>query len=145
MEFFRRLNDRVATVVARPDLQGPLTLAARALLASIFLISGFGKIGQYAGTQGFMESMGVPGALLPLVILVELGGGLALLAGFQTRLAALALALFTLVAGLIFHGAPEPMQRIMLLKNFAICGGLLAFVVFGGGRLSLDAEGRPAR
>lgn len=142
MEFFRRINDQVAGIVATPALQGLLTLAARALMASIFVMSGYGKISQYAQTQGFMESAGVPGGLLPLVILLELGGGLALLAGFQTRLAALALAVFTLVAGFIFHGGADYMQQIMFMKNLAMSGGLLAFVVFGGGRPSLDAEGR---
>ncbi|MDF3029865.1 MAG: DoxX family protein [Moraxellaceae bacterium] len=141
MEFFRQLNDRVAGIVAAPAVNSALILAARALMASIFLISGYEKIGNYEATQGYMQFMGVPGGLLPLVILLELGGGLALLAGFQTRLAALALAVFTLVAAFLFHRSPEDMQRIMFLKNLAMTGGLLAFTVFGGGRLSVDGEG----
>jgi putative oxidoreductase len=86
--------------------------------------------------------MGVPGGLLRLVIVLELGGGLALLLGFQTRLVALLLAGFSIVAGLIFHSGADQMQQIMLMKNFAMAGGLLAFTVFGAGRLSLDGEAR---
>jgi putative oxidoreductase len=142
MELFRRINTTVADIVATPALNSLLILAARALMASIFIISGYGKIAQYEGTAGFMQSMGVPGGLLPLVIALELGGGLALLVGFQARLAALGLAVFTLLAGFIFHSAPDQMQQIMLMKNLAISGGLLAFTVFGAGRLSLDAEDR---
>jgi putative oxidoreductase len=140
MEFFRRINNQVAGIVATPAINSALILAARALMAFIFIMSGYSKIGGYAGTQGYMEAMGVPGAMLPLVILLELGGGIALLVGFQTRLAAFALAVFTLVAGFIFHGANDQMQQIMFLKNLAMTGGLLAFTVFGGGRLSVDCE-----
>lgn len=142
MELFRRLNAQVAAIVAAPALNGVLILAARLLAASIFIISGYGKVMGYAGTQAYMAANGVPGGLLPLVILLELGGGLALLIGFQTRLAAFALAVFTLLAGLLFHGGADPMQHIMFLKNLSMAGGLLAFTVFGGGRLSLDAENR---
>lgn len=140
MHFFRTINSHVAAIVSQPGLNAGLTVAARALLASLFILSGYGKISGYAGAQGYMEVMGVPGALLPLVILLELGGGLALLAGFQTRLVALALAVFTLAAGFLFHGGADQMQQIMFLKNVSIAGGLLGFVVFGGGRASLDAE-----
>lgn len=142
MEFIRRINDQVATIVATPALNSVLIVLARALAASIFIASGYSKIGGYAGVQGYMESMGVPGALLPLVILLELGGGIALLIGFQTRLAAFGLAVFTLLTGFIFHSAPDQMQQIMFMKNLSISGGLLAFTVFGGGRLSVDAEAR---
>ncbi|MBO6827149.1 MAG: DoxX family protein, partial [Sneathiella sp.] len=66
-------------------------LVGRILLAALFIPAGYSKIGGYEGTQGYMEAMGVPGSLLPLVILAELGGGIALLLGFQARLAALGL------------------------------------------------------
>jgi putative oxidoreductase len=106
-----------------------LNLAARVLMSQIFLISGVGKIAGYAATQAYMARMGVPGALLPLVILTEVGGGLALLFGFKTRWAALALAGFTLLAGLIFHlDLKDQGQMISLMKNLAIAGGLLMFV-----------------
>ncbi|MDF2445120.1 MAG: DoxX family protein [Moraxellaceae bacterium] len=140
MEFFRRINNGVAGIVANSALNHLLILAARLLLGGMFLVAGYSKIGGYAGTQGYMEAMGVPGIMLPLVILLEIGGGLALIVGFQTRLAAVALAVFTVIAGLLFHGGADPMQQIMLMKNLAIAGGLLAFTVFGAGRASLDAE-----
>ena len=78
-------------------------LAGRILLAHIFLLAGLNKITGYSGTQGYMEAMGVPGMLLPLVILLEIGGAVALIVGWQTRWAAYALALFSIVAAVIFH------------------------------------------
>lgn len=143
MEFFRNINRQVASVVATPAINNTLTLAARLLMAWIFIGAGLSKTGAgYAGTAGYMESVGLPGALLPLVILLEIGGGLALVLGFQARLAALALAIFSIVSAFIFHAAADPMQQIMFMKNLAMAGGLLAFTVFGAGRLSLDAESR---
>ncbi|MAA76249.1 MAG: DoxX family protein [Salinisphaeraceae bacterium] len=102
---------------------------ARLLLATLFIPAGFNKIVGYAGTQAFMESAGVPGVLLPLVILLELGGGLALAAGMLTRLTAAALAFFSLSAALIFH-ADFSMAGEMnaFLKNLAIAGGLMLLV-----------------
>jgi putative oxidoreductase len=121
-----------------------LNLAARILMSQIFLISGFGKITAYAGTQAYMAKMGVPGALLPLVILTELGGGLALLFGFQARWAALALAGFTVVAALIFHLKPgDQMQMINFMKNLAMAGGLLMFVRHGAGAPLIVKPSRP--
>lgn len=116
-------------------------LIARLLLALMFVLSGWGKISGYAGTQGYMQSAGVPGALLPLVILAELGGGLAILLGFMTRTAAVMLALFTLAAGFLFHLHPaDQMQMIMFMKNLAIAGGFLALAVAGAGAFSIDAR-----
>nr|WP_316642789.1 DoxX family protein [uncultured Roseateles sp.] len=116
-------------------------LIARVLLALMFVLSGWGKISGYAGTQGYMQSAGVPGALLPLVILAELGGGLAILFGFMTRTAAVALALFTLAAGFLFHlHAGDQMQMIMFMKNLAIAGGFFALAVAGAGAFSIDAR-----
>ncbi|RMF96178.1 MAG: DoxX family protein [Gammaproteobacteria bacterium] len=116
-------------------------LAGRLMLAAIFVISGIGKIGGYAGTQAYMESMGVPGILLPLVIIVELGGGLALIAGWQARLAGFLLAGFCLLSALLFHNDfADQTQAIMFWKNVAIAGGLLLLVANGAGRWSLDAR-----
>jgi len=115
------------------------SLAARILLAHIFVMAGFNKIVGYAGTQGYMESVGVPGMLLPLVIIIELGAGLALVIGWQTRWAALGLAGFTVLAALIFHNnLGEQMQMIMFMKNLAITGGLLLLAEHGAGAFSLD-------
>lgn len=115
-------------------------LAGRILLAAMFLIAGVGKISGYAGTQGYMESMGVPGALLPLVIALEVLGAIAIIVGYRTRLVALALAGFTLVAGFVFHGGADQMQQIMLLKNLSVAGGFLLLVARGAGEWSLDAR-----
>lgn len=121
-------------------MNNAIVLLARLLLAHIFLLAGFGKITGYAGTQGYMESMGVPGALLPLVIVLEIGGSLALIVGFLTRWAALALAAFCLAAALIFHrNFAEQMQMIQFMKNFALAGGFLLLYVQGPGALSIDA------
>ncbi len=114
---------------------------ARLFLAQIFLLSGIFKISGYAGTQGYMEAMGVPGMLLPLVILLEVGGGLAIIAGWQTRLVSAVLAVFTLVAAVIFHNnLADQMQMIMFMKNIAITGGFILLAVHGAGGYSLDSR-----
>ena len=116
------------------------TLLGRFGLAFIFIVSGLGKLGAgYAGTQQYMEAMGVPGALLPLVILAEIGGGTAIAAGFLTRWAALGLAVFSIASGVLFHYQPsDPMQMISFMKNLAIGGGFLVLAAHGAGALSVD-------
>lgn len=115
------------------------SVVARVLLAHIFIMAGLNKIMGYAGTQGYMESVGVPGILLPLVILVEVGAGLAVLVGWQTRWAAYALAGFTVLSAIIFHSnLGDQIQMIMFMKNFAIAGGLLLLAEHGAGAFSLD-------
>ncbi|MCW8900300.1 MAG: DoxX family protein [Gammaproteobacteria bacterium] len=115
------------------------SVVARVLLAHIFVMAGLNKIVGYAGTQGYMESMGVPGMLLPLVIFVEVGAGLALVVGWQTRWAAFGLAGFTVLSALIFHNNPgDQVQMIMFMKNLAITGGLLLLAEHGAGAFSLD-------
>ena len=120
-----------------------VNLAGRVLLAHIFLLAGINKITGYSGTQGYMEAMGVPGMLLPLVILLEIGGSLALIAGWQTRLAAYALALFSIVSALIFHSnLGDQMQMILFMKNWAMAGGLLVLAANGAGAYSLENRGQ---
>ena len=121
-------------------LEKSADLVGRILIAVIFVKSGVEKIGTYAGTQGYMEAAGVPGELLLAVIALEVLGGLALVLGFKTRIVALALAGFSVLAGLLFHGAPDQMQQLMLLKNLAIAGGLLVLAARGPGSWSLDAR-----
>ncbi len=117
------------------------TLIGRILLGHIFLLAGISKIGGYAATQGWMEAMGVPGMMLPAVIALEIGGGLALILGFQARLVALALAGFSIVSAVIFHADfADQMQSIMFMKNFAMAGGLLYVAAYGAGAWSIDAK-----
>ena len=138
---FKKFNNSIAELVNKPAVGASLALVSRLFASAIFIGAGISKLGAgFAGTQGYMVSMGVPAGLLPLVIALELGGGLSLLLGFQTRLAAFLLAGFSIIAGLIFHSGADQMQQIMLMKNFAMAGGLLAFTMFGAGRLSLDGE-----
>lgn len=118
-------------------------LAGRIGLAAIFLLAGFNKVIGYAGSQGYMESQGVPGELLPLVIILEIGGALALIVGWQTRLAALALAGFTVLAALLFHSDfSNGLQLILFQKNIAIAGGMLVLCHAGAGRFSIDKRGK---
>ena len=114
-------------------------LVARILMSVMFIVAGYSKIGAYAGTQEYMAAAGVPGFLLPLVILLELGGGLAILFGFFTRWVALAFAAFCLISAWMFHNVPgDQMQQIMFMKNITIAGGFLILACAGAGRFSFD-------
>jgi len=114
-------------------------LVARVFLGHIFLLAGLSKIGAYEGTQGYMNAMGVPGELLPLVIALEIAGGLAIIAGWQTKWAAIALAGFSVVAAVIFHNNfADQLQMILFMKNFAIAGGFLLLAIHGAGAYSVD-------
>jgi len=116
-------------------------LTGRVLMSSIFIMAGINKISGYAGTQGYMESMGVPGALLPLVILLQVGGGLAVLSGWHTRIAAFLLAGFCVLSALIFHADfGDQAQSILFMKNMAMAGGLLFLVSGGIHAWSIDAK-----
>lgn len=116
------------------------SLSARIGLSALFIIAGIGKFGAYAGTQQYMEAMGVPGALLPLVIALELGGGLAILFGGFTRAVAAALAAFSIASGVLFHfDLADANQMTQLWKNLAIAGGFLMLLAHGPGRFSVDA------
>lgn len=129
-------------------LQNPLALVGRLLLALLFVPAGFSKLSGFAGTVGYIASVGLPAAQLGavLAIVVEIGGGIALIAGFQTRIAALALALFTLAASFFFHnywGVPAEMQfmqSLLFYKNIAVVGGLLTLAAWGPGAWSIDAR-----
>ena len=111
----------------------------RMFMATIFILSGFGKFGAYASTQGYMEMFGVPGFLLTPTIVLEAGAGLAVLVGFKTRYAALLLTVFTLLTAVIFHSNfADQIQQIMFLKNLAITGGLLLLAKVGAPQFSVD-------
>lgn len=123
-----------------------LSVIARVLMAQMFIISGWQKLLGYSGTEGYFASLGLPMAsvVTPLVILIELGGGLALLLGFKTRWVAAVIALFTLGAALVAHlDLADQAQAINFMKNLAIAGGLLMFVRYGGGAVSVDARLAP--
>ena len=129
-------------------LQNPLSLIGRLLLAFMFVPAGFGKIAGFAGAVGYANSVGMPMATagVAAALVIELFGGLALLIGYRTRIAAVLLAIFTLVASFFFHNywampaEAQMMQQLMFTKNLAIVGGLLAFAAFGAGGWSLDAK-----
>jgi putative oxidoreductase len=132
----------------KPPLQDALALAGRLLMAWCVLPAGIGKLTGFAGTVGYISSVGLP---MPQVaaagaLVVEIAGGLALIAGFGTRVAALVLAAFTLLASFFFHAywavpADQQMvQNLLFGKNIAIVGGLLILAAFGAGAWSLDAR-----
>lgn len=133
---------------AHDNTSALLSATGRVLLAAIFLFSALGKLAAPAATIGYIASSGLPFATLGfgIAVAVELGGGLLLVFGVKTRLVAAALALFSIVTGLAFHNAlGDQNQLIHLLKNFAMAGGLLQVVAFGGGAFSVDARtGRAA-
>lgn len=118
-----------------------LLLVARILLGLLFVVAGFGKLGNVDGFGAYMASGGVPAILAWPVVLFEILGGLALIAGFQTRIAALGLAAFCVLSGLLYHFDPaDQMQMTNLLKNLGLAGGYLALFITGPGAWSLDAK-----
>ena len=129
--------------------QNLAALIGRILVAAIFVLSGFNKMGDFAGTSAMMSSVGLPMAELLLVatILIEVVGGLMIIIGWQTRLAAAALFLFMIPVTVVFHnpwaaadGAAAQQQMIHFLKNLAIAGGLLNLIAFGAGAYSVEAR-----
>jgi putative oxidoreductase len=124
-------------------LIGPLMLLARAMLAYVFIVDGWGAIVDYSGTAGYMQANGLDPSLLPLVILTELGGGLMVLSGLKTRWAAVALCGFCILTAALIHWRANEMIEVQ--KNIAMAGGFLAIAVFGPGPWSLDGwRGREA-
>jgi putative oxidoreductase len=130
-----------------PNVSNTAALVGRILLALIFITSGFGKITGFDGTVGYIASKGLPLPQVGVVIaiLCELGGGLLLLVGWKARWAALALAIFTLAAGILFHNywaltdaAQVAANKINFWKNITITGGMLMVFAFGPGRYSVD-------
>ena len=122
-------------------LNNAAALVGRLLLVAIFIQAGWGKIGGYEGTAAYMAKAGVPGSLLPVVIAVELLGGLLIVIGWQTRLVAIGLAIFTLVAAYLFHmNFGDQNQAIHFMKNVAIAGGFLILAAGGAGAWSIDGR-----
>ena len=131
------MNSTMANAVA---------LVGRILLAAMFLMAGYGKIGGFAGTVGYISSVGLPApqVLAAAAVVVELVGGALLLIGWKARWAALALAGFTVMASVLFHNywampaAQQMVQQLMFTKNAAVVGGLLMVAALGAGGWSVD-------
>lgn len=125
---------------------------ARVLLSLMFITAGFAKLGDPAGNAAYTASGGIPGFFVWPAMILEIVGGIAILVGFQARLAAVLLAGFTLVASVLYHlipalsmeGMNAMMQQLMFMKNLAVTGGLLFVFSFGAGVLSFDNKGAAA-
>jgi putative oxidoreductase len=118
-----------------------LPVLGRVLIALIFVMSGLSKIAAPAATIAYIQSAGapLPPVAFAVAVIVEVVGGLALIVGFQTRLTAAALAVFTLATAVLFHNnMADQNQMIHFLKNIAITGGLLQVIAFGAGAFSVD-------
>lgn len=139
------------------SFKSPLAVTGRVLLALMFVMAGFSKLGNISGTAGYIASGGLPlpTVLAVIVGLLELFGGLALIVGYKARWAALALGVFTLLASVLFHNfwavpADQQMvQQLMFMKNLAVAGGMFVVAALGAGPLSIDnraavGHGRPA-
>ncbi|ANG96734.1 MULTISPECIES: DoxX family protein [Brucella] len=126
-----------------PQSNGLATLVARVFLSILFILAGFSKLTAISGTAGYFAGLGlpVPTVTAVLVGLVEFVGGLAILVGFQTRIAAAIVALFTIGATLVAHmNFAEGMNALMAQKNLAIAGGLILLALQGAGSISIDAK-----
>jgi putative oxidoreductase len=136
----------MTTTILSPA-QNTAALAGRLLLAALFLPAGLAKLAGFSGTVGYIASVGLPLPTLAaaVALVLEIVAGLALIAGIGTRIAALALAFFTLVASFFFHaywGVPaeqQMVQQLLFFKNIAVVGGLLTLAAWGPGAWSLDA------
>lgn len=130
------------------SFKSPLAATGRVLLALMFVMAGFSKLGNIAGTAGYIANAGLPLATVLAVLtgLFEIVAGLALVVGFKARWAALALGLFTLLASVLFHkfwAVPEAqqyVQQLMFMKNLAVAGGMFMVAAFGAGAMSIDAR-----
>ncbi len=119
-----------------------LSLIGRILLAAVFIPAGLQKFGAIEGTAGYITSVGLPAgsALAWLAAIFEVVAGIAVLVGFQTKWASLALAAFCLFTGFVFHGGADQMQQIMMFKNIGLAGGFLTLAAAGAGAYSVDAR-----
>lgn len=122
-----------------------LPVVGRALIGAPFILTGIGKLAAYSATVGYIASTGLPFAPLgwAIALSVELGGGCLLIFGYQARVVAALLALFSIATAVIFHNHfADQNQMIHFLKNIMMAGGLLQIAYFGAGPLSLDARGQ---
>ena len=132
----------------KDSYQAYASLIGRILLATMFILSGFGKLTNVQGTASYIASGGLPApaVLAVLVGAFELFGGLALVLGFKVRWVGLAMALFTLAASFVFHAywaVPAEQQyvtQLLFMKNLSVAGGMFLISALGAGALSLDAR-----
>jgi putative oxidoreductase len=136
-------HQATGTVGPLPQITALFDPAGRVLISAIFLISGITKITGFSGTQQYMEAVGVPGMLLPLVIALEVGGAVAVILGVYARVASFLLAGFCLLSAVLFHNQlGDQTQFIMFMKNLAITGGFLFIAARGPGAYSLGNPNR---
>lgn len=137
------MSINTTTVPQSPAPVGAAVAVGRVLLSAMFILAGFSKLTAIGATAGWFASIGLPVPTLTTVVvgLLELFGGVAILVGFQTRIAALAIAAFTIAATLIAHtDLADQTQQLFFLKNLAVTGGLLVLAAFGAGSLSIDGR-----
>lgn len=124
---------------------GIIQVLGRIMLALIFILAGIGKVMDPSGTSGYMESMGVPSVLLWPTVALEIFGGIAIAVGYRTAIAAVALALFSIAAAVLFHSNfADKMQITLFLKNIAMAGGLLLLAAGGPTAFSFDRKKKEA-
>ena len=127
-------------IISNSNLVAPV---GRVFIALIFVMSGLNKINNYSNTAGWVDVMGVPGNLLPLVIALEVLGGAAIMVGWQTRIAAVLFAGFSVASAVIFHADfSDQNQMIHFMKNISIAGGFLFLIFHGAGAYSMDNRGK---
>ena len=118
-----------------------LSPLARLFIAIIFLMSGLNKIGNYENTAYWMEAVGVPSLFLPIVIALEIVGGLAIILGWKARIFSFLLAGFCVLSAIVFHSNfADQNEMINFMKNIAIAGGFLTITINGAGSFSLDGK-----
>ena len=118
-----------------------LDLVARVFISLIFLLSGINKIGNYDGTVGWMESIGMPGILLIPAIILEIVAPMLIMIGYKVKISAALLSVFCVATAIIFHSDfSDQMQFISFMKNIGLAGGFLFIVVNGAKDFSLDKK-----
>lgn len=120
----------------KENINNVIMILGRLMMATIFVMAGYSKIGGYEGTSSYMTAMGVPTFFLPLVILLELGGGIAIMLGFLTKFTSLFMVVFCVASAFLFHSEPE--GATMFNKNIALAGGFMFLLANGAGGLSID-------
>ncbi|MDX0508997.1 DoxX family membrane protein [Sinorhizobium medicae] len=143
MSYSDAIAQRVESLSKSVLINGVTPLAGRVLLAAIFLLSGVSKISDPAGTIGYINMVGLPFPTLSYgaAVVAEIAGSIALILGFQTRIVAFILAVFSVATAMTFHDNLSDLnQFIHFFKNIAMAGGLLQVVAFGAGRYSFDAR-----